>query len=67
MTALALASLARLPAGVARPAFDPRTVRVGIVHLGLGAFHRAHQAMYTDAVLALRNAFYRGPVAGGKG
>jgi fructuronate reductase len=52
MTALALASLARLPAGVARPAFDPRTVRVGIVHLGLGAFHRAHQAVYTDALLA---------------
>ena len=25
---------------------------MGIVHLGIGAFHRAHQAAYTDAVLA---------------
>lgn len=24
---------------------------IGIVHLGLGAFHRAHQALYTDEVL----------------
>ena len=52
MTALALATLARLPAGVDRPAYDPGAVRVGIVHLGLGAFHRAHQAVYTDALLA---------------
>ena len=27
-------------------------MRPGIVHLGVGAFHRAHQAAYTDAVLA---------------
>ncbi|WCN79574.1 mannitol dehydrogenase family protein [Micromonospora sp. LH3U1] len=33
------------------PAYDPADVRVGIVHLGLGAFHRAHQAVYTDDVL----------------
>lgn len=25
----------------------------GIVHLGLGAFHRAHQAVYTDAAIAV--------------
>ena len=25
---------------------------IGIVHLGIGAFHRAHQAVYTDDVLA---------------
>jgi hypothetical protein len=38
---------------VAGPAFDPRELEVGIVHLGLGAFHRAHQAVYTeDAVVA---------------
>lgn len=52
MTALALATLARLPADVATPGYDPRAIGVGIVHLGLGAFHRAHQAVYTDAVLA---------------
>ena len=29
-----------------------RQVVPAIIHLGVGAFHRAHQAMYTDAVLA---------------
>lgn len=46
------AALARLLAGVARPGYDRGAVRPGIVHLGVGAFHRAHQAVYTDAVLA---------------
>jgi fructuronate reductase len=49
---LSLATLANLPAGVVRPAYDPAAVAIGVVHLGLGAFHRAHQAIYTDAVLA---------------
>jgi fructuronate reductase len=49
---LSLASMASLPARVARPAYDPRSVTIGIVHLGIGAFHRAHQALYADAVLA---------------
>ncbi|MBE0532093.1 MAG: mannitol dehydrogenase family protein [Rhodospirillales bacterium] len=44
--------LASLPAGVAVPAYDRKAVKVGIVHLGIGAFHRAHQAVYTDDVLA---------------
>ncbi len=48
---LGLAGLNALPAGVTRPAFDPARVTVGIIHLGLGAFHRAHQAVYTDDVL----------------
>ena len=33
-------------------AYDPALTDIGIVHLGVGAFHRAHQADYTDAVLA---------------
>ena len=49
---LSLATLARVPAAVARPAYDPAKLPVGILHLGLGAFHRAHQAVYTDDVLA---------------
>ena len=49
---LGLASLPSLPASVQRPAYDPTAVTVGIVHLGLGAFHRAHQAIYTDDVMA---------------
>jgi fructuronate reductase len=35
-----------------RPAIDPRGLSVGIVHLGLGAFHRAHQAVFTEAAMA---------------
>ncbi len=49
---LALGALAGVPATVAKPAYDAASVKVGIVHLGLGAFHRAHQAVYTDDVMA---------------
>ncbi|MER7245410.1 mannitol dehydrogenase family protein [Kribbella sp. NPDC000426] len=38
-------SLTNLPV---TPAVDPRSLSVGIVHLGLGAFHRAHQAVVTE-------------------
>lgn len=44
---LSLAGLGRVPAAY-RPAVDPRGRRVRIVHLGIGAFHRAHQAFYTE-------------------
>ncbi|CAN5528209.1 mannitol dehydrogenase family protein [soil metagenome] len=36
---------------VAVPGYDRSAVTVGIVHLGVGAFHRAHQAMYIDRLL----------------
>jgi fructuronate reductase len=36
----------------AQPAVDPRGLRVRIVHLGLGAFHRAHQAAMTEEAVA---------------
>ena len=29
----------------------PADISIGIVHLGLGAFHRAHQAVYIEQVL----------------
>ncbi len=44
-------TLKNLPAGVQTPAYDRATVTPGIVHLGLGAFHRAHQAVYVDDCL----------------
>ena len=47
------AALARLPPGVRQPGYDRGAVQPGIVHLGIGAFHRAHQAAYTDEILAL--------------
>jgi fructuronate reductase len=34
------------------PQPDPRTLSVGQVHLGLGAFHRAHQAVYTEDAIS---------------
>ncbi|MGY3235479.1 fructuronate reductase [Bradyrhizobium sp. USDA 4448] len=46
------ANLDRLPAAVRRPAYDRSRVTPGIVHLGLGAFHRAHQAVVIDDCLA---------------
>ena len=50
---LNLQLLSTTPAAVQRPSYDPSTLGVGIVHLGIGAFHRAHQAVYTDAAMAL--------------
>jgi fructuronate reductase len=41
-------SLAELPALVRRPAYDRAQLKTGIVHLGIGAFHRAHQAVFTE-------------------
>ncbi|GEK20343.1 mannitol dehydrogenase family protein [Cellulomonas xylanilytica] len=41
-----------LPSGVRAPAVDPADVSVGLVHLGLGAFHRAHQAVFTEDAAA---------------
>ncbi len=49
---LSASTLGRLPAGVGRPAYDRSALATGIVHLGIGAFHRAHMAAYTDAALA---------------
>lgn len=52
MDTLSFQTLSRVPATVARPDYDPLRVGIGIVHLGLGAFHRAHQAEIVDGVLA---------------
>jgi len=48
--------LATLPSHIRRPAFDPARLGVGIVHLGVGAFHRAHQAVFTEGALAHSDA-----------
>ncbi|MDI1247047.1 MAG: mannitol dehydrogenase family protein [Rhodoferax sp.] len=45
-------NLNHLPATVQRPHYERSQVVASIVHLGVGAFHRAHQAVMTDAVLA---------------
>lgn len=51
MTRLSDKALGSLPATVRRPAYDRRALTPGIVHLGLGAFARAHLCDYTDDAL----------------
>ena len=48
---LSEATLASLPHDIARPGYHRSEVRTGVVHLGIGAFHRAHQAAIFDAAL----------------
>src|ERR1700758_3308866 len=45
---LSLAALAQLPPGVAKPGYERSDLSAGIVHIGVGNFHRAHQAVYLD-------------------
>ncbi|MCZ4262071.1 mannitol dehydrogenase family protein [Limimaricola sp. G21655-S1] len=58
MTRLSRSVLAQLPEGAA-PDYDPAAHGVGILHLGAGAFHRAHQAAITDAALAASGGDWR--------
>jgi len=44
-------TLTSLNGDVDAPAYDLATTECGIVHIGPGAFHRAHQAYYTDLAL----------------
>ncbi len=41
---------------IVKPTYDRSKINVGIVHFGVGGFHRAHQAMYVDRLLAAGNA-----------
>ncbi|HRE21781.1 MAG TPA: mannitol dehydrogenase family protein [Rhabdaerophilum sp.] len=49
---LSRSQLDALPPSIVRPAYDLDRARVGIVHLGIGAFHRAHQAVMIEDCLA---------------
>ncbi len=40
-----------LPGKVATPAYDRSKIKAGIAHIGIGSFHRAHEAFYTDQIL----------------
>lgn len=50
---LSNATLPELPAEVARPTYDRAALTPGIVHIGCGNFHRAHQAVYLDDLFNL--------------
>ncbi|RDE51274.1 MAG: mannitol dehydrogenase family protein [Candidatus Accumulibacter meliphilus] len=45
-------NLHRLADEIACPSYDRSKVKAGIVHIGVGGFHRSHQAYYTDALLS---------------
>ena len=51
VTRLEQATLAAIGPTVDVPAYDRSRVRAGIVHLGVGGFHRSHQAMYLDRLM----------------
>jgi mannitol 2-dehydrogenase len=42
-------TLAQIP--ISKPTYDRDGIDIGIVHFGVGGFHRAHQAMYIDRLL----------------
>lgn len=44
-------SLSDIP--ISKPTYDRSEIGVGIVHFGVGGFHRAHQAMYVDRLLEM--------------
>ena len=52
MIELNAANLTRLDKRIRIPCYDRSRLVRGIVHLGVGGFHRAHQALYTDEVLS---------------
>lgn len=52
MKRLSLAALDGYRGAAALPDYHRASVRAGIVHIGIGAFHRAHQAACIDRLLA---------------
>ena len=49
--ALSLKTLPKLPDGVGRPAYARADLSPGIVHFGIGNFHRAHLQVYLDRLM----------------
>jgi mannitol-1-phosphate/altronate dehydrogenase len=57
-------TLRLLSARIAVPRYDPEGVTAGIVHLGLGGFHRAHMARYTHDLMQRDASAMRWGIAG---
>ncbi|MEW9804808.1 mannitol dehydrogenase family protein [Mesorhizobium sp. ZMM04-5] len=51
MNRLNAGSIPLLPSEVRRPGYDREMTRIGFAHVGVGAFHRCHQAEYTEDAL----------------
>lgn len=56
---LSAALLDQLPDDISRPSYTFDTRGIGIVHIGLGAFHRAHQAVYTHDAMTAQSGDWR--------
>lgn len=54
-----LSASANVGPDIERPAYTSQDHATGIVHIGVGAFHKAHQALYTDTALAKRGGDWR--------
>lgn len=59
MSQLNAASLLQLPKDILKPRYDREQTGRGIVHIGPGAFHRAHQAVYTDLAMSQSGGNWR--------
>ncbi len=54
MRRLSRSVLSELPPSVRQPQYDRETLQIGIAHIGVGAFHRCHQAEFIDDMLEAR-------------
>lgn len=55
-TELSETKLSELPESIERPRYDRAALKPGIVHVGLGNFHRAHQAWYLHRLMQAGDA-----------
>jgi len=49
-------NLSLLPEAVVTPAYDRTKIKAGIVHIGIGGFHRSHEAYYADRFLECKGS-----------
>lgn len=59
------ANLGSLPSNVTAPKYDRSKVKAGILHCGIGNFHRSHMACYIDDLLATGEASEWGIIGSG--
>src|SRR3954452_4842871 len=62
---LSRTALPQLRPGVSAPTYRATDLRAGVVHLGVGRFHRAHQASYFDRLAEDRVSWGWGIVGAG--
>src|ERR1700755_3262049 len=54
MRRLSRGVLSELPSSVRQPQYDRETLKIGMAHIGVGAFHRCHQEEFIDDMLEAR-------------